>query len=203
MIVIIDYKCGNIASVANMITKVGAEAIISNDPEIISNASKLILPGVGAFSYGMEQLDKLNLKNVIINHVKENKHLLGICLGMQLLANHSEEGDVAGLNLIDSEIVKFNFQNNIELPIPHVGWNTVSIEKENKLVDKSLDFRKYYFVHSYHMICKNLDNIIGITKYGFDFPSIVSNNINVYGVQFHPEKSHSFGIKLMTKFVQM
>jgi len=199
MIVIIDYKCGNIASVANIIKKAGFKAVISSDPEVISKASKLILPGVGSFDYGMNQLREMDIINIIEEHVNKGKYLLGICLGMQLLGNKSDEGKSKGLSLIDAEIIRF--PNDKKLPVPHMGWNKVMVQKENVLIDKN-EFNKFYFVHSYYMKCNNPDTVLCSTDYGINFVSAVSKN-NILGVQFHPEKSHKYGLKLIKKFIEL
>lgn len=199
MIVIIDYKCGNIASVENIIKKAGSKAIISSDPEIISKASKLILPGVGSFDYGMNQLKEMNLIDIIVEHVKNGKYILGICLGMQLLGNRSDEGKCKGLSLMDADIIKFELDDT--LPVPHMGWNKVTVKKENVLIDENT-FNKFYFVHSYHMKCNNLDDILCTTDYGINVVAAVSKK-NILGVQFHPEKSHKYGLKLMKNFIAL
>ena len=199
MIVIIDYKCGNIASVENIIKKAGSNAIISSDPEIISRASKLILPGVGSFDYGMNQLKEMCLIDVIKEHVIKGKYILGICLGMQLLGNGSDEGKCKGLSLIDADILKFQFEE--KLPIPHMGWNKVTVKKENVLLNDK-EFNKFYFVHSYHMICNNHDDILCTTDYGVNVVAAVQKN-NILGVQFHPEKSHKYGLNLVKRFISL
>lgn len=199
MIVIIDYKCGNIASVENIIKKAGSKAIISSDPEIISRASKLILPGVGSFDYGMNQLKEMNLIDIILEHVNKGKYILGICLGMQLLGNKSDEGICNGLSLVDAEVIRF--PNDKKLPVPHMGWNKVIVQKKNVLIDEN-EFNKFYFVHSYYMRCNDPDIILCKTDYGINFVSAISKD-NVLGVQFHPEKSHKYGLNLIKKFIAL
>ena len=199
MIVIVDYKCGNIASVVNIIKKAGSKAVISSDAKIISKASKLILPGVGSFDYGMNQLEEMDLIDIITQHVNEGKYILGICLGMQLLGKRSDEGASKGLSLIDAEIIKF--PSDGKLPIPHMGWNKVTVQKPNVLIEET-EFTKFYFVHSYYMKCNDPELILSTTEYGLNFVSAISQN-NILGVQFHPEKSHKFGLDLIKKFTEL
>ena len=182
MIAIIDYKCGNVASVKNIIKKAGAKSVLTNNLQIINNCDKIILPGVGSFDYGMKKLQELKLIDVIHNHSK-NKPILGICLGMQLMAKSSEEGVEKGLSL-DAEVIKFNY--NKGFPIPHMGWNTVEVKKQNPLIQNN-KFNKFYFVHSYYFRCNNKSDVMTTTLYSKEFVSSVSKK-NIYGVQFHPEK---------------
>ncbi len=199
MIVVIDYKMGNIGSILNMLKKIGAEAIISSDPEEIKKADKLILPGVGSFDAGMENLKNSGLIPAIEEKVINKKTLiLGICLGMQLFAKNSEEGISRGLGWIDAEVKKFKFSEN-SLKIPHMGWNSINIKKQGKLFENMPLDSRFYFVHSYYFVCQDKDNILATTNYGFDFPSIIRKG-NIIGVQFHPEKSHKFGMQLLKNF---
>lgn len=199
MIAIIDYKCGNILSVKNIIKKAGYRSILTNNPIEIKNSDKIILPGVGSFDYGMKKLKELNLVSVIKNHVKKNKPLLGICLGMQLLTKSSEEGLEKGLNLIDAEVLKF--QVNKGYPIPHMGWNKIIVMKNNILLDKN-KFNKFYFVHSYYVKCNSEKDILSFTDYNIKFVSAFQKN-NIFGVQFHPEKSHKYGLSLIKNFIKL
>jgi glutamine amidotransferase len=203
MIVIIDYGMGNVGSIRNMLLWIGAKACISADPEVISQADKLILPGVGAFDNGMRNLNDLGLVTLLTELViGQKKPLLGICLGMQLLGNRSEEGSLPGLGWIDAETVRFRFDDeHAHLKIPHMGWNSVRLEKESLLFRNSNAEERFYFVHSYHMVCRERGDILTETTYGFDFVSAVERG-SILGVQFHPEKSHKFGMKLMQHFVE-
>ena len=199
MIAIIDYKCGNIASVKNIIKKAGSESIITSNSHEINNCDKIILPGVGTFDYGMKKLQELKLIDVIQNHSKNNKPILGICLGMQLMAKCSEEGVEKGLSLFDAEVLKFN--NKKGFPIPHMGWNTVDVKKQNPLI-RINQFNKFYFVHSYYFKCNNNSDILSTTLYSKEFVSSVSKK-NIYGVQFHPEKSHKHGLSVIKNFIKL
>jgi imidazole glycerol-phosphate synthase subunit HisH len=202
-VTIIDSGLGNIASVANIVRKIGGNPIISRDRKTILSASKLILPGVGAFDHGIEQLHRLDFFSPIKDCCGNGTPLLGICLGMQLLANKSEEGSAQGLGLVDAEFKKFSFDPQLPLRVPHVGWNKVNIVKSNPLFSNDeLNDRRFYFTHSYHAVCNDKESILATTSYGIDFTSIYYKD-NVYGVQFHPEKSHKFGMAMMKKFLEI
>lgn len=199
MIAIIDYKTGNVGSILNMIRKIGKEAVITSDPVEIEKADKIILPGVGSFDTGMRNLEELGLIGVLNKKVIEEKTpLLGICLGAQLLFERSEEGVLPGLGWIDGEVRKFRFKDNA-LKVPHMGWNTIAIKKDDCLFNGAEGELRFYFVHSYHFVCS--DNVLAITDYGYEFPSVVRKG-NIVGVQFHPEKSHKFGMQLLKNFIE-
>ena len=199
MIAIIDYDMGNVGSIKNMLEYLGFNAIITKDFDLLEQSTHLILPGVGSFDQGMINLHS----NHLVNFLKETKKpLLGICLGMQLLGIDSEEGVERGLDLIPFHNVKFKFENK-ELKIPHMGWNTIQVINENNLLLRGMTSKdRFYFVHSYY--ANPIEKKISIlsTNYGFDFTSGVNLN-NVYGVQFHPEKSHQFGMKLLKNFGEL
>jgi len=202
MIAIIDYGAGNVGSIQNMIKKIGYKAIITSSIDEILNADHLILPGVGSFDYGMSQLEKLKLIDVLEKKVVECKTpILGICLGMQLMAKSSEEGIKEGLNLIDAEVVKFK-SNTHNIKIPHMGWNYVNIRKESKLFERKEEKERFYFVHSFHVKVKNEMDILATTDYGCNFTSAIERE-NIYGVQFHPEKSHRYGMQLLEHFIRL
>ena len=204
MITIIDYGAGNIKSIRNMLKKIGVESIISNNPEEIAVANKLILPGVGHFDFGMQNLRKSGLIDVLNRSVLEKKTpLLGICLGAQLLGNSSEEGVEKGLGWIDMENIKFDTQKmESQLKVPHMGWNQVTIEQESTLFNNLEQEARFYFVHSYHMKPNNSSSPLASTNYGYSFTSAVEYD-NIYGVQFHPEKSHKFGMQLLKNFSKL
>lgn len=204
MIVIVDYDAGNIASIQNMLKKIGQKSIITSDPEIISSAKKLILPGVGSFDYGMTKLKEKNLISVLNKKVLIDKiPILGICLGVQLFTKKSEEGVCEGLGWIDAETVKFNFGSVGEnISIPHMGWNEVSIAKSSKITSNLQLPPRFYFVHTYHLKCNNPSDILFNCNYGYPFVAGIEKD-NIVGVQFHPEKSHKFGMEILTNFSEL
>lgn len=201
MTVIIDYGLGNLGSIQNMLDVIGENAVITSDIEQINKADRLILPGVGAFDAGMKLLEEKKLISIIKNEANAGKPVLGICLGMQLLGRKSEEGKLDGLDLIPFESRRFSFDNELNLKIPHMGWDTVSFKQDNPLTEGLIGTQRYYFVHSYHAVCDSKDNVLMTCDYGYEFAASVVNK-NVYGVQFHPEKSHDFGMALLRNFVE-
>jgi len=201
-ICIVDYGLGNLASIRNMIRKAGGKSDITSDPAVIARAEKLILPGVGHFAAGMENIRSSGLLDVLNEAVLEKKTpVLGICLGMQLLAGHSEEGDVAGLGWIDAEIVRFRQDQMGQLKVPHMGWNEVKPVHTHPLFPDTQAQERFYFVHSYHIQCNHPGDVLATAHYGYDFTCAVSHG-NICGVQFHPEKSHRFGMEMMSRFIQ-
>lgn len=202
MIVIINYGMGNLGSIFNMFKKIGVQAIISSDISDIEKAHKLILPGVGAFDNGITNLRNLGLIPVLAEKVITNKTpILGVCLGMQLFTSNSEEGNLPGLGWIDAKTIRFKFDNShSNLKIPHMGWNLIKAKKESNLFSDMYKDARFYFVHSYHVLCNNEEDVLSTTIYGYEFASSVEKG-NIVGVQFHPEKSHKFGIKLFKNFV--
>ena len=201
MITIVDYGLGNLGSIINMLKKIGAQAKLSASKLDIEKADKLILPGVGAFDNGMKQLRERDLIDVLNWKALEEKvPTLGICLGMQLLGNSSEEGSEKGLGWIDAETVKFQFNSeNAHLKVPHMGWNLVKEAKESVLNKDLYNEPRFYFVHSYHFVCRNATDELLRSKYGIVFTSAIEKD-NIMGVQFHPEKSHKFGMQLFRNF---
>jgi glutamine amidotransferase len=185
-----------------MLGYLGIDAQISSDPNEIAKAERLILPGVGHFQHGMEQLSKLGLIEVLKKAVLEDKKpILGICLGMQLLTRYSEEGNLNGLGFIDAYTKKFELKNSI-LKVPHMGWNTVSFMKESQLIKDISETPRYYFVHSYYVDCLNQNDVLCATQYGREFVSGFQHE-NIFGLQFHPEKSHKFGMELVANFCKI
>lgn len=204
MITIINYNAGNIKSIQNMLKRIGAKSCISSDATEIEQAEKLILPGVGHFDYGMRNLQESGLIEVLNKKIVTDKvPLLGICLGAQLLGNKSEEGIIPGLGWIDMQVVKFD-ENKLpkNLKIPHMSWNEIIIKKQSELLAGLNNESRFYFVHSYHMKCNDENDILTNTNYGYEFTSAVEKD-NIYGVQFHPEKSHKFGMRLLENFVNI
>ena len=201
-LVIVDYGSGNIASVANMVRREGGRSSISTQASDIASATKLILPGVGAFDYGVSQLRDRGLFSAIKERVAEGIPILGICAGMQLLGTGSEEGVLEGLGLIDAEFRRFAFDERSNLRIPHVGWNQIRVAKENPLIVDDGTEQRFYFTHSYHAVCKNPADVLATAEYGYSFAAAYSH-AHVYGVQFHPEKSHRFGMALIRRFLEL
>lgn len=203
MIVIIDYNTGNIGSIQNMLKKIGHPSTISSGANDIVKAEKLILPGVGAFDSGIKNLKNLDLIDVINEMVIQKKTpFLGICLGMQLLTKRSEEGKLPGLGFIDANTVKFqNYRSDKNLRIPHMGWNTTQLLKDSHIFKTMPENFRFYFVHSYYVECNNKEDILATTYHGHHFVSAFQKD-NIFGVQFHPEKSHKFGMQLLKNFLE-
>lgn len=201
MIAIVDYDMGNVASVANMLKRIGAPvAVLTRDPEVLRKAAKIILPGVGAFDKGMRNLTEFGLRDALEEAAQGRRvPVLGICLGMQLLTKSSEEGTEPGLGWIDAKTTKFRFSADSGLKVPHMGWNRVAVQRPNPLL-RSDERSRFYFVHGYYVECSRPDDVIGTAHYGLDFACAV-NRENIFGVQFHPEKSHKFGMALLEGFV--
>jgi imidazole glycerol-phosphate synthase subunit HisH len=204
MITIIDFGVGNLGSILNMCKRVDHHALVTSDIGEIKKASRLILPGVGSYDNGMKKLKEYDLIPVLNELVLGKKiPLLGICLGMQLLAKRSEEGELSGLGWIDAYFKKFSFSSeSSHLKIPHTGWNIVESTKPNSLIPVNQNEQRFYFVHSYHAVCNHADDIMATTHHGYEFTAAFSHE-NIYGVQFHPEKSHRFGMALMKKFLDL
>jgi glutamine amidotransferase len=202
MITIIDYGMGNLGSIKNMLKKIGTNSVITSNIDEIKNAEKLILPGVGSYAQAMQNLNAMNVIPTILEKVAQQTPLLGICLGMQLLSSNSEEGNVDGLNIIPGKVVKFQLPS--EYKVPHMGWNLIDYNKESALFKgfETLEEVRYYFVHSYHYQLENKVNELATANYGFQFTCGVHKE-NVYGVQFHPEKSHTFGMALLKNFSEI
>ncbi|MFA4849330.1 MAG: imidazole glycerol phosphate synthase subunit HisH [Methanoregula sp.] len=199
-IIIIDYGMGNLGSLANMLKKIHAPAKISSDLEDIESAEKLILPGVGSFDHGVLKLQELNLIETLNKKVVRDKTpILGICLGMQLFTKTSEEGVQQGLGWVDAKTVKFNIDKDSSLKIPHMGWDTLDIKKSHFLMQDTDNNAMYYFVHSFHVVCNRSEDVLSTSHYGYDFVSSLAKD-NIIGVQFHPEKSHKYGMKLLENF---
>ena len=203
MIAIVDYNMGNLASVKNAFAKLGKDTVVESDPKKFKEYDKLILPGVGAFGDAMEHLRERDMIDSIKEFAASGKPMIGICLGMQLLFDSSEEfGSHEGLGLIKGSVTHFDaskFEENMK--IPHMGWNRM-FTKEHPLFN-NLDEEHYlYFVHTYHVNCENEDDIIGRTHYGYDFTSAVAHN-NIMGIQPHPEKSHKNGLHILENFIAL
>ena len=202
-IVIIDYQVGNLSSIANMLKKVGQKSIISGDINEIKSADKLILPGVGSFDYGMNKLNESGITAVLNEKALNDKiPFLGICLGAQLLTQSSEEGVLQGLGWFKAKTIKFDFSNlQTKLKIPHMGWTEVQAPKPCPLMENLVDSR-FYFVHSFHFTTPDESEIMLQSEFGYPFVSALWKE-NIYAVQFHPEKSHKFGMQLMRNFINL
>ena len=202
-ITVINFGLGNIASVSNMIRKVGGEVNVCNTPDNLRYAEKILLPGVGSFDCGMQLLKKGGWLNVLREAVIERQvPILGICLCMHLMCISSEEGKDSGLGWVKAEVKRFDLDNLGKLKVPHMGWSTIKTIKENPLLDEVTQNERFYFVHSYYVKCNDDKNIIATAEYGEIFTAAFHYR-NIFGVQFHPEKSHRFGMKLMKKFVDL
>jgi len=201
MIAIVNYGAGNPGSISNMLSRIGVEAVITADAGVITAAQKLILPGVGAFDAAMANLEKSGLIPVLDRQVRDRGvPILGICLGMQLFSKRSEEGKTPGLGWLDAETVRFQFDPaHAHLKIPHMGWNSIQVLRGSPILDGSDEDSRYYFVHSYHVRCAREENVLAVTRHGELFHSAVISG-NIYGTQFHPEKSHKFGLRLLENF---
>lgn len=204
MIVIIDYNMGNVASIENILKKIGIKALITSETSVLQEADKIILPGVGAFDYGIQSLNSLGLTETLKEKVLNKKTpLLGICLGMQLLTEGSEEGVLSGLGFFKAYTKKFSVEYGGErLKIPHMGWNYVKPITDTPLLKNSPGDMRFYFVHSYYVQCEDQADVLAVTEYGSNFTSVIGRG-NIFGVQFHPEKSHKFGINLIKNFVEL
>lgn len=201
-ILIIDYGMSNLGSIRRALEECGADVLVSNKPDDLKTCDKIVLPGVGAFGDGMKNLNERGWTKIIREEVLENKiPILGICLGMQLLASIGHEGgEFDGLDLIEGEVVKLTAQNGER--IPHVGWNEIVKTKENPLFEKIKDGSDFYFVHSYYFKAKNKENVIATTSYCGEFASAVNKN-NIFGTQFHPEKSIPLGFQVLKNFINL
>ena len=204
MIIIINHGMGNVNAIQNMLKKIGHRACISNDPAEIKAATKLILPGVGAFDECARNMVATGLVPLLSQRVLEDKvPVLGICVGMQLLGRGSEEGlgQERGLSWIQADTRRFDASRMPGLKVPHMGWNFVTSTQTCAMTNDLPDDARFYFVHSYHPICDDPADVMLTAHYGYDFAAGVHRG-NVYGVQFHPEKSHKFGMQLLTNFVE-
>ncbi len=201
MIVIVDYGMGNLRSILNKLERIDVPAIITSKEEDLVRAEKIILPGVGAFDHGMKNLENYRLISILNQKVVEEKTpVLGICLGMQLFCERSEEGNTRGLGWIDAEARRFRFEGtNLKLKIPHMGWNSIIPKKDCLLLEGIPANSDFYFVHSYYVLCRDGKDRLATTEYGHEFTSAIHRD-NIYGTQFHPEKSHKNGIQLLENF---
>jgi glutamine amidotransferase len=202
-VVIVDYGMGNLRSVCKAFVRLGCEAEISADPEQIRRATRLVLPGVGHFAQGMANLAERGLITALRERVIGDRvPLLGICLGVQLLSRRSEEGNCEGLGWIHGETIRFRPDTAGPLVrIPHIGWNTVAVVRPNPLVPDRADGESFYFVHSYHLSGCDQADVVATTEYGTSFVAAIHKG-NIFGTQFHPEKSHRRGLRVLQRFLE-
>ncbi|MBI59949.1 imidazole glycerol phosphate synthase subunit HisH [bacterium] len=199
MIIIIDYGMGNVGSISNMLKKLGCQSVISSDLEMIKLATKIILPGVGSFDNGIKNIINYGLLDVLNQKVMIEKiPILGICLGMQLMLKNSEEGTQNGLDWIDGVSKRFTEKS---LRVPHMGWNQIYHSKESRMFSEYESEKRYYFVHSYYVDLKDSNDILTTTNYGHEFTSSFEKG-NIIGCQFHPEKSHNYGMSFLRNFLE-
>lgn len=200
-LVIVDYGMGNLGSVKNMLKYIGVSSEIVDDPGVLEKAEKILLPGVGSFDQAMKRIKESGFLEVL-NHkaLTEKTPILGICLGMQLLTNGSEEGKLPGLNWIDAETIRF--PRNSGLKVPHMGWNLAYPSTESPLTRSLPEESRFYFVHSYYVKVASEVNSILKTDYGIKFDAAIQKD-NIFGAQFHPEKSHKFGMQLLKNFAEI
>ena len=208
-ITIVDYGCGNILNLARAVKFLGYDAEITRENKKIINSSHIILPGVGAFGNAIKQLEKYNLHKTILEYAKLDKPLLGICVGMQILFTVSYElGVHKGLGLVEGEVIKISNKKNKEIKIPHIGWNELypnndKKEWKNKILNNSLIGKSFYFIHSFVCLTKNPNSTIAVCNYsGISIPAIVSVG-NIFGCQFHPEKSADNGLTILKNFCEI
>ena len=202
-LVIVDYGTGNLNSVKRIMDRMKVNSIISSDPKDIISCQKIILPGIGHFGKAMSKLKKLNLLDTLHEAVLvKQKPVLGICLGMQLMAKKSEEGNAVGLGWFDSEAIKFNVSDTTRHKIPHIGWNRISIKKNSLLMKNISESSEFYFLHSFYLKVNDQSDVLNETEYGFVYPSAIEKD-NIFGVQYHPEKSHEAGSQLLKNFVEL
>lgn len=205
MIKVLDYGMGNTASMLNMVRKAGGKAELCSAPTALEGASAIILPGVGAFDNGMSKLDSSGLLDDLHRKVLEEKvPFLGVCLGMQLLFDKSEEGQLPGLGWVRGSVNRFDFSSlplEDSLKIPHMGWNVVNPKAFDNLYCGLENEARFYFVHSYHVHCAESSDVLATAKYGYEFTCSVQHE-NIWGAQFHPEKSHRFGVQFLKNFIE-
>jgi glutamine amidotransferase len=202
-IIIVDFGMGNLNSVKRKFSRIGVNAVITSNHSEVLNAEKLILPGVGHFQNAVESIKKSGLWEVLNETAIVKKiPILGLCLGMQLMAKHSEEGNIDGLGWLDAEVIKFHVEDFLTYKVPHTGWNQIIKVKESPLMKDIPDLSEFYFVHAYYLKCNNPGDILNETEYECKFTSAVEKE-NIFGVQYHPEKSHSVGEQLLRNFVNI
>jgi imidazole glycerol-phosphate synthase subunit HisH len=203
MIAIVDHGMGNLGSVSNMLRKIGADSIRTADADQLRRADKLVLAGIGAFDGAAERLAELGLVDVLNALVLERGvPVLGVCLGMQLMARSSQEGERIGLGWLDADVRRFSFPPEAVLPVPHIGWEVVHPTRPSPIFDGAQSEPRFYFSHAYHLVCHDSGDVAATATYGYEFPAAVHRG-NILGTQFHPEKSHVFGLDVYRRFVAL
>lgn len=204
MITIIDYGLGNVKAFANVYKKLDIPITVATQANDLKRATKVILPGVGAFDYAIQRLEKSGMRQTLDEIVLHYKvPILGVCVGMQMFACSSEEGKLAGFGWIDAEVKRFDLTSFTSFAcVPHMGWNDIKALKANGLFHELDNDGRFYFLHSYYIHCKKSEDVIAVTDYGGEFACVV-NSGNIFGVQFHPEKSHQWGIQLLKNFAEL
>jgi len=203
LISVIDYGVANLGSMLNMLRRLGVEAVRVDTPEALAGAGKIVLPGIGAFDHGMAALAERGLIEPLRRKAIEDKvPILGVCLGMQMMGSRSEEGEASGLGLIEATCKRFRPAESSGLKVPHMGWSTISPHRASPLLAELDEQSRFYFVHSYHLVCSRPENVLAHSQYGVDFVSVIEQG-NIFGVQFHPEKSHRFGMTLLRNFASL
>jgi len=203
MISIINYGLGNLKAIQNVYSRLGIKSNFVSTIEELSRATKLILPGVGSFDYAIDKLNKSGMLDCLNNLVIEKEiPILGICVGFQMMTKSSEEGKLEGLGWLNARVKKFDITNNESMLLPHMGWNDVEVSQNSPLFINLEHFSKFYFLHSYYIKSNIEQQIIAYSNYGGKFACALNKN-NIFGVQFHPEKSHHFGIKLLENFAKV
>jgi imidazole glycerol-phosphate synthase subunit HisH len=202
VIAVVDCGMGNIGAIVNMVGKAGGEAVVCSGPEGIGKADKVILPGVGAFDNGVRNLRARGLWEALSAcRAKGNVPILGVCLGMQLFTESSEEGSLPGLGWLRAKTVRFKVEGtDPRIKVPHMGWSGLSLRRACPLLEGMEEDVTFYFSHSYHLECLDPEDVAATTRYGYDFPSVVRKGA-VYATQFHPEKSHRYGLQVVRNFV--
>jgi glutamine amidotransferase len=204
LVTVVDYNMGNVGSIVNMIAKVGGTARVTSDPAVLRTAEKLILPGVGHFDRGIAKLAELGIAPVLEEMVVRGRvPILGICLGMQLMCRASQEGDRKGLGWVDAEVRRFDVAEHSGMKVPHMGWNVAKPVRASALLAMSPpEPQRFYFVHSYYVACNDPADVVAVTNYEGEFCSAFLHD-TIWGVQFHPEKSHAFGMELFRRFLEL
>jgi glutamine amidotransferase len=203
MISLVDYGVANLGSMRNMLRRIGAETDLVTSAAGIEKASKIILPGIGAFDHGMQALDSLGLVEPLRRRVlRDGVPLFGVCLGVQLLGERSAEGERAGLGLLASHCERLPADGDAGIRIPHMSWAHIEPTRTDPILDGLDETARFYFVHSYHVVCSDPTDVLAVARYGIPFTAMIRRG-NIYGAQFHPEKSHRFGMQLLKNFVEL